>query len=101
MTINLKVLQVIPKFIIWWSGDWMLIMQYFFENKCGSFIVTSGGDFNKYLLIKKIIKLLRLPVHGKNPLLILINAIILIGIILFYNISIVHARNEPQPGLVL
>ena len=44
-------------------------------------------------MIKKV-KLIRLPVHSKNPLLILINSIILIGIILFYNISIVHARSR-------
>jgi len=36
----------------------------------------------------------RLPVNSKNPLLILINAIILIGIILINNISIVHARSR-------
>jgi glycosyltransferase involved in cell wall biosynthesis len=35
-----------------------------------------------------------LPVNSKNPLLILINAIILIGIILINNISIVHARSR-------
>ena len=35
-----------------------------------------------------------MPVHSKNPLLILINSIILIGIILFYNITIVHARSR-------
>ena len=35
-----------------------------------------------------------MPVHSKNPLLILINSIILIGIILFYKISIVHARSR-------
>ena len=38
--------------------------------------------------------MIRLPVHSKNPLLILINSIILIGIILFNNISIVHARSR-------
>ncbi len=35
-----------------------------------------------------------MPVNSKNPLLILINAIILIGIILINNISIVHARSR-------
>jgi len=43
---------------------------------------------------KKKVKVFRLPVNSKNPLLILINAIILIGIILINNISIVHARSR-------
>ena len=43
---------------------------------------------------KKKVKLIRLPVHSKNPFLILVNSIILIGIILYYNISIVHARSR-------
>ena len=44
-------------------------------------------------MIKKS-KLIRLPVHSKNPLLILLNSIILVGIIFFYNITIVHARSR-------
>ena len=39
-------------------------------------------------------KLIRLPVHSKNPLLVFLNSIILIGIILFFNITIVHARSR-------
>ena len=35
-----------------------------------------------------------MPVHSKNPLLIIINFIALVGIILFNNISIVHARSR-------
>ena len=38
--------------------------------------------------------MIRLPVDTKNPILILLNAIILVGIILFFNISIVHARSR-------
>ena len=43
---------------------------------------------------KKKVKVFRLPVQSKNPLLILINAFILIGIILINNISLVHARSR-------
>ena len=43
---------------------------------------------------RKKVKLIKLPVHSKNPLLILINTILLIGIILFFKISIVHARSR-------
>ena len=57
------------------------------------FIVTSGGELTKFVDRKKV-KLIKLPVNSKNPLLIIFNTIILVGIILFYKISIVHARSR-------
>ena len=94
MSSNIKVLQVIPK--LGYGGaetGCFDIAHYLSENKCKSFIVTSGGELIKYIDKKKV-KLIRLPVHSKNPLLIFLNSIILIGIILFFNISIVHARSR-------
>ena len=94
MSSNIKVLQVIPK--LGYGGaetGCYDIAHYLPENNCKSFIVTSGGDLTKYVNKEKV-TLIRLPVHSKNPLLIFINTIILIGIILFYNISIVHARSR-------
>ena len=94
MASNLKVLQVIPK--LGYGGaetGCYDIAHYLPEKDCKSFIVTSGGELIKFIDKKKV-KLIRLPVHSKNPLLMLINSIILIGIILFYNISIVHARSR-------
>ena len=94
MSSNFKVLQVIPK--LGYGGaetGCYDIAHYLYEKNCKSFIVTSGGELTKFIDKKKV-KLIRLPVHSKNPLLILINSIILIGIILFYNISIVHARSR-------
>jgi glycosyltransferase involved in cell wall biosynthesis len=94
MTSNIKVLQVIPK--LGYGGaetGCYDIAHYLPENNCKSFIVTSGGELTKFIDKEKV-KLIRLPVHSKNPLLIFINGIILIGIILFYNISIVHARSR-------
>ena len=94
MSSNLKVLQVIPK--LGYGGaetGCYDIAHYLPENNCESFIVTSGGELTKFIDKKKV-KLIRLPVHSKNPLLMLINSIILVGIILFYNISIVHARSR-------
>jgi len=94
MSSNIKVLQVIPKLGHGGAETGCYdIAHYLPENKCKSFIVTSGGELIKYIDKKKV-KLIRLPVHSKNPLLIFINSIILIGIILFYNISIVHARSR-------
>ena len=94
MSSNIKVLQVIPK--LGYGGaetGCYDIAHYLSEKKCKSFIVTSGGDLTKYINKKKV-KLIRLPVHSKNPLLIFVNSIILISIILLYNISIVHARSR-------
>ncbi len=94
MSINLKVMQVIPK--LGYGGaetGCYDIAHYLPENNCKSFIVTSGGELTKFVDKRKV-KLIRLPVHSKNPILILINSFILMGIILFYNISIVHARSR-------
>ncbi len=94
MPSDLKVLQVIPK--LGYGGaetGCFDIAHYLPENNCKSFIVTSGGELLKFIDKKKV-KVFRLPVNSKNPLLILINAIILIGIILINNISIVHARSR-------
>ena len=94
MSSNIKVLQVIPK--LGYGGaetGCYDIAHYLSENNCKSFIVTSGGELIKFIDKKKV-KLIRLPVNSKNPLLILFNAIIIIGIILFNNISIVHARSR-------
>ena len=94
MSSNLKVLQVIPK--LGYGGaetGCYDIAHYLPENNCKSFIITSGGDLTKYVDKKKV-KLIKLPVHSKNPLLILFNAIALIIIILLYNIQIVHARSR-------
>jgi len=94
MSSNLKVLQVIPK--LGYGGaetGCYDIAHYLHENNCQSFIVTSGGELLKFVDTKKV-KIFRLPVQSKNPLLILINSFILIGIILFNNISLVHARSR-------
>ena len=94
MSSNLKVLQVIPK--LGYGGaetGCYDVAHYLAENNCKSFIITSGGELTKFIDKEKV-KLIRLPVHSKNPLLILLNSIILIGIILFFNISIVHARSR-------
>ena len=94
MSSKINVLQVIPK--LGYGGaetGCYDIAHYLSENKCKSYIVTSGGDLIKFIDKKKV-KLIRLPVHSKNPLLIFLNALILIGIILIFKISIVHARSR-------
>jgi len=97
MSSKIKVLQVIPK--LGYGGaetGCYDLAHYLSENNCQSFIATSGGELLKYIDKKKV-KLIRLPVHSKNPILILLNSIMLIFIILFFNISIVHVRSR-APG---
>jgi glycosyltransferase involved in cell wall biosynthesis len=94
MSSKLKVLQVIPK--LGYGGaetGCYDLAHYLSENNCSSYIVTSGGDLIKYINKKKV-KLIRLPVHSKNPILIFFNSIILVFIIFFYQISIVHVRSR-------
>jgi glycosyltransferase involved in cell wall biosynthesis len=94
MSSKLKILQVIPK--LGYGGaetGCYDLAHYLPENNCSSFIVTSGGELLKFIDRKKV-KLIRLPVQSKNPILMLFNSITLIFIILFYNISIVHARSR-------
>jgi len=94
MSSKLKVLQVIPK--LGYGGaetGCYDLAHYLPENNCFSYIVTSGGELLKFVDQKKV-KVIKLPVHSKNPVMILFNSIALIFIILFHNISIVHARSR-------
>ena len=94
MSSKIKVLQVIPS--LGYGGaetGCYDLAHYLYEQNCSSYIVTSGGELLKYVN-KNRVKIIKLPVHSKNPLLILINAIILSFIILFLKISIVHARSR-------
>ena len=91
---KIKVLQVIPKLGYGGAETGCYDLAHFLpEQGCKSFIVTSGGELIKFIDKKKV-KLYRLPVHSKNPLLILINAILIAFIILIKNINIVHARSR-------
>ena len=94
MSSKIKVLQVIPK--LGYGGaetGCYDLAHYLHEQDCKSYIATSGGELLKYVDKKKV-KIIKLPVHSKNPLLILLNSICLTFIILFLNINIVHARSR-------
>ena len=94
MVSKFKVLQVIPK--LGYGGaetGCYDLAHYLHEMKCKSYIITSGGELIKYIDKKKV-TVIKLPVQSKNPLLILINSIIITFIIFFLNISIVHARSR-------
>ena len=94
MPTKLKVLQVIPK--LGYGGaetGCYDIAHYLYENDCKSYIITSGGELTKFIDKKKV-KLIRLPVQSKNPIIMLFNTIIISLIIIFLNINIVHARSR-------
>ena len=91
---KIKVLQVIPKLGYGGAETGCYDLAHFLpEQDCKSFIVTSSGVLLKYIKKEKV-KVFRLPVQSKNPILILFNAIIISLIILIYNINIVHARSR-------
>ncbi len=94
MSSKLKVLQVIPR--LGYGGaetGCYDLAHYLHEQKCKSYILTSGGELIKYIDKKKV-KLIRLPVHSKNPFMIIVNSIAIVALILFFNISVVHARSR-------
>jgi|TARA_B110000438_G_scaffold22267_2_gene20144 glycosyltransferase involved in cell wall biosynthesis len=90
----MKILQVIPK--LGYGGaetGCFDLAHYLTENRCKSYIITSGGPLLKYIKKDKV-TVIRLPVQSKNPLIMLFNAIAIFFIIWFLNISIVHARSR-------
>ena len=94
MTTKLNVLQVIPKLGYGGAETGCYDIAHFLsENDCGSFLATSGGELLKFIKKDKV-KLFRLPVHSKNPFLILFNTIVLTFYIIIFKINIVHARSR-------
>ena len=94
MTTKINVLQVIPK--LGYGGaetGCYDIAHYLAEQNCGSYIATSGGELLKFIKKNKV-KVFKLPVHSKNPLIIILNTIAIIFFILFKKINIVHARSR-------
>ena len=94
MTSKINVLQVIPK--LGYGGaetGCYDIAHYLSEQDCGSFIATSGGELIKFVK-KNRVGIFKLPVHSKNPILIILNVFLLSIIIIFKKINIVHARSR-------
>ena len=94
MTTKINVLQVIPK--LGYGGaetGCYDIAHYLSEKECGSYIATSGGDLLKFVKKNKV-GVFKIPVHSKNPILMLLNVILLSFYILIKKINIVHARSR-------
>ena len=94
MTTKLNVLQVIPKLGYGGAETGCYDIAHFLsENNCGSFLATSGGELIKFIKKDKV-RLIRLPVHSKNPILILFNTLVLVIYIFLFKINIIHARSR-------
>jgi len=94
MSSTIKVLQVIPKLGFGGAETGCYDLAHFLaEQDCKSFLITSGGQLLKYVRRDKI-KVIRLPVQSKNPVIIFFNFIVIFFILLIYNIDIVHARSR-------
>jgi glycosyltransferase involved in cell wall biosynthesis len=94
MSTKINVLQVIPK--LGYGGaetGCYDIAHYLAEKECGSFIATASGGLLKFVKKEKV-KIFRLPVHSKNPILIIFNVLILSLLIILYKINIIHARSR-------
>ena len=94
MSTKINVLQVIPK--LGYGGaetGCYDIAHYLAEKECGSFIATASGELLRFIKKEKV-KIFRLPVHSKNPILIIFNTLMLSFIIIFFKINIVHARSR-------
>jgi len=94
MSSTIKVLQVIPKLGFGGAETGCYdLAHYLAEQNCKSFLITSGGQLLKYVRRDKV-KVIRLPVQSKNPIIIFVNSIVIFFILLIYNIDIVHARSR-------
>ena len=94
MNAKINVLQVIPK--LGYGGaetGCYDLAHYLAEQDCGSYIVTSSGELLKFVKKNKV-KVFRLPVHSKNPFIIIFNTFFLSILIILNKINIVHARSR-------
>ena len=94
MASDFKVLQVIPKLGYGGAETGCYDIAHFLaEKNCKSIIVTSGGPLIKYVRKNKV-RVIKLPVHLKNHLILIFNTIALIILQIIFRIDIVHARSR-------
>jgi len=91
---SFKILQVIPK--LGYGGaetGCYDLAHYLAEKGHKSYLITSGGELLKFVRKDKV-RVIRLPVHSKNPVLILVNTLAISLLVLVFNIDIIHARSR-------
>ena len=87
MSSKIKVLQVIPR--LGYGGaetGCYDLAHYLAEQGCKSFIATSGGDLLKYVKKNKV-KVFRISVNSKNPLVIFFNSLMPNSKFLLYSLK--------------
>ena len=90
MSSTVKVLQVIPKLGFGGAETGCYDLAHFLaEQDCKSYLITSGGELLKYVRRDKV-KIIRLPVQSKNPIIMFLNFILIYLIILIYKIGRAH-----------
>ena len=83
MTTKINVLQVIPKLGYGGAETGCYDIAHYLPSKIvAHYIATSGGELIKFVKKNKV-GIFKLPVHSKNPILIIINIIFLTILILF------------------
>ena len=81
MSTKIKVVQVIPKLGFGGAETGCYdLAHYLAEQNCKSFLITSGGQLLKYVRRDKV-KVIRLPVQSKNPIIIFFNSIVILFIL--------------------
>jgi len=76
MSTKIKVVQVIPKLGFGGAETGCYdLAHYLAEQNCKSFLITSGGQLLKYVRRDKV-KVIRLPVQSKNPIIIFFNGLL-------------------------
>ena len=101
MSTKINVLQVIPKLGYGGAETGCYDIAHYLAEKelAGHFIVTSGGELLKFVKKEKV-KIFRLPVHSKNPIVIIFNTLILSLIIIFFKLILFMLEAELQHGHV-
>ena len=94
MASKIKVLQVIPKLGYGGAETGCYDLAHFLaEQDCKSYVAVSGGELLKFVRKEKV-KIFKVPVHSKNPLIMILNVFIISFLVLVYNIDIVHVRSR-------
>ena len=87
MTTKINILQVIPKLGYGGAETGCYDIAHFLaEQECGSYIATSGGELLKFIKKNKV-GLIKLPVDTKNPIMIILNAILLNPLLLLLSVQ--------------
>ena len=82
MSSTIKILQVIPKLGFGGAETGCYDLAHFLpEQDCKSFLITSGGQLLKFVNRNKV-KVIRLPVQSKNPIIMFVNFIAILFIII-------------------